>query len=41
LDTGVVETLEDEPLQNCPPKVLAFNIKNGKLLKTITFEGKI
>lgn len=39
LDTGVVETLEDEPLQNCPPKVLAFNIKTGKLLKTITFEG--
>lgn len=41
LDTGVVETLEDEPLQNCPPKVLAFNIRNGKLLKTITFEGLI
>lgn len=41
LDTGVVETLENEPLQNCPPKVLAFNTKNGKLLKTISFEGLI
>lgn len=39
LDTGVVNTLEDEPVQNCPPKVLAFNARNGKLVKTITFEG--
>jgi hypothetical protein len=41
LDTGVVDTLEDQPLQNCPPKVMAFNVRNGKLLKTITFEGLI
>lgn len=41
LDTGVVQTLEDEPIQTCPPKVVAFNVKNGKLLKTITFEGLI
>lgn len=41
LDTGVVQTLEDEPVQTCPPKVVAFNVRNGKLLKTITFEGLI
>lgn len=41
LDTGVVQTLEDEPVQTCPPKVVAFNVKNGKMLKTITFEGLI
>ena len=39
LDTGVVETLEDEPKQTCPPKVMAFNVKTGKLVKTITFDG--
>lgn len=41
LDTGVIQTLEDEPVQTCPPKVVAFNVKNGKMLKTITFEGLI
>lgn len=41
LDTGVVETLEDEPTQNCPPKVLAFNVRTGKLVKTVTFDGLI
>lgn len=38
LDTGVVSTLEDEPVQTCPPKVLAFSAKNGNLLKTITLD---
>ncbi|XP_070507846.1 protein yellow [Chironomus tepperi] len=41
LDTGVVGTLEDDPVQYCPPKILAFNVKNGKLSKTITFDGLI
>lgn len=41
LDTGVIQTLEDEPVQTCPPKVVAFNVRNGKLIKTITFEGLI
>jgi hypothetical protein len=41
LDTGVVNTLEEEPTANCPPKVLAFNVRNGKLVKTITFDGLI
>jgi Major royal jelly protein len=41
LDTGVIQTLEDEPVQTCPPKVVAFNARNGKLIKTITFEGLV
>jgi outer membrane protein assembly factor BamB len=41
LDTGVIQTLEEEPIQTCPPKVLAFNARNGKLIKTITFDGLI
>lgn len=30
LDTGVVNTLE-EPIRQCPPKVLAFNVATGKV----------
>lgn len=41
LDSGAINTLEKEPVQTCSPKVLAFNVKNGKLVKTITFEGLI
>lgn len=41
LDTGVVRTLEDDPVITCSPKVLAFNVRNGKLLKTITFDGLV
>jgi hypothetical protein len=38
LDTGIVETLE-EPVQKCPPKVLAFNVRTGKLLKAVPLDG--
>ncbi|XP_066592039.1 dopaminechrome tautomerase [Prorops nasuta] len=38
LDTGVVNTLQ-EPIRKCPPKVVAFNIKTGKLVKTIDLSG--
>lgn len=41
LDTGVIYTLEEEPVQSCSPKVMAFNVKNGKLIKTITFDGLV
>ncbi|CRK95112.1 CLUMA_CG008590, isoform A, partial [Clunio marinus] len=41
LDTGVIETLEENPTQVCPAKVMAFNARNGKLIKTITFEGLV
>ncbi|CAD7083294.1 unnamed protein product [Hermetia illucens] len=34
LDVGLVNTLE-QPIRRCPPKVLAFNIKTGKLVKSI------
>ncbi|XP_026470399.1 protein yellow-like [Ctenocephalides felis] len=34
LDTGVTETLEN-PIRRCPPKVVAFDTKTGKALKTI------
>nr|XP_033340390.1 protein yellow [Megalopta genalis] len=38
LDTGVVNTLE-EPIRKCPPKVLAFNVVTGKLVKTVDLTG--
>ncbi|XP_054013478.1 protein yellow [Hylaeus anthracinus] len=38
LDTGVVNTLE-EPERKCPPKVLAFNVYTGKLVKTVDLSG--
>lgn len=39
LDTGVINSLEKEPLRKCPPKVVAFHAKTGKVLKIITLEG--
>lgn len=38
LDTGVVNTL-DQPVRNCPPKVLAINVSTGKLVKTVELTG--
>ncbi|XP_046470646.1 major royal jelly protein 1 [Neodiprion pinetum] len=38
LDTGVVMTLE-EPVYRCPPKVVAINVKTGKIVKTIDLSG--
>ncbi|KAJ8889499.1 hypothetical protein PR048_008998 [Dryococelus australis] len=35
LDTGVVNSLE-EPVRRCPPKVVAFNARTGKLFKVIS-----
>ena len=29
----------DEPIQKCPPKVIAFNVKTGKMIKTILLDG--
>ena len=39
LDTGIVNTMENQPIQKCPPKVMAFNTRTGKLLKTITLDS--
>ncbi|XP_076169818.1 L-dopachrome tautomerase yellow-g2 isoform X2 [Ptiloglossa arizonensis] len=38
LDTGVVDSLE-EPVRKCPPKVMAFNVNTGKLVKTVDLDG--
>lgn len=35
LDTGILNTLSD-PERKCPPKVVAFNAKTGRLLRSIT-----
>ncbi|XP_043289281.1 protein yellow-like [Venturia canescens] len=37
LDTGVVRSLED-PIRTCPPKVVAINLKTGKVVKTILLD---
>ncbi|PSN37918.1 hypothetical protein C0J52_12245 [Blattella germanica] len=34
LDIGIVHTLEN-PVKRCPPKVMALNVKTGKVLKII------
>lgn len=38
LDVGVTQSLET-PMRRCPPKVIAFNVKSGKVLKMITLDG--
>lgn len=38
LDVGVVNTLET-PIRRCPPKIVAFSVKTGKVLRTISLEG--
>lgn len=34
LDVGIVHTLE-QPIKRCPPKVVAINMKTGKVVKVI------
>lgn len=38
LDVGVVNTLET-PIRKCPPKVIAFSAKTGKVLKVLSLDG--
>ncbi|KAG7211985.1 hypothetical protein KM043_011183 [Ampulex compressa] len=38
LDTGVVNSL-DEPARRCPPKIVALNVKTGKVVKTVDLTG--
>lgn len=40
LDTGIVNSMET-PIRKCPPKVIAFNARNGKVLKFITLDGLV
>ncbi|XP_048510663.1 major royal jelly protein 1 [Athalia rosae] len=35
LDVGIVNTLDAQPVRRCPPKVLAIDVKSGKVLKVI------
>lgn len=38
LDVGVTNSLET-PVRRCPPKVIAFSVKTGKVLKTVSLDG--
>lgn len=40
LDSGVVETMEN-PMRQCPPKVVAISMKTGKNLKTLDLSGLV
>jgi len=40
LDTGIVNTLEQE-IRRCPPKVVAINLKTGKVIKTIDLSALV
>lgn len=35
LDTGIVNSLE-QPQRKCPPKVIALNIKTGKVRQSVS-----
>ncbi|XP_015116467.1 major royal jelly protein 2 [Diachasma alloeum] len=39
LDTGIVDSLEPQPVRTCSPKVVAINVKTGKMVKTIDLSG--
>lgn len=38
LDVGVINSL-DNPVRKCPPKIVAFSVTTGKVLKTILLDG--
>ncbi|XP_069685296.1 protein yellow-like [Periplaneta americana] len=40
LDIGIVNILE-QPVRRCPPKIVAFSVKTGKVLKTIDLSGLV
>ncbi|XP_063989980.1 protein yellow [Diachasmimorpha longicaudata] len=39
LDTGIVNSLEEQPVRTGSPKVVAINVKTGKMVKTIDLSG--
>ncbi|KAF5288321.1 hypothetical protein FQR65_LT12055 [Abscondita terminalis] len=41
LDVGVCNVLTNSPIRHCPPKVMAYSIKTGKLLKTVDLSGLV
>ncbi|XP_046991538.1 major royal jelly protein 1 [Schistocerca americana] len=40
LDVGIVNTL-DQPIRRCPPKIVAINVKTGKVVKVIDLSGLV
>lgn len=40
LDVGIVNSLET-PIRKCPPKVVAFSAKTGKVLKVLSLDGLV
>ncbi|XP_046987594.1 major royal jelly protein 5 [Schistocerca americana] len=40
LDVGIVNTLET-PVRRCPPKIVAINVKTGKVVKVIDLSGLV
>lgn len=40
LDIGVINTLND-PTRTCPPKVVAFNERNGRVVRVINLDGLV
>ncbi|CAG9773979.1 unnamed protein product [Ceutorhynchus assimilis] len=41
LDSGVVLTHTDNPIRKCPPKVVIFDLKTGKKVKTVHLSGLV
>uniref|UniRef100_A0A0C9RW01 Y_5 protein n=1 Tax=Fopius arisanus TaxID=64838 RepID=A0A0C9RW01_9HYME len=35
LDTGIIDALEETPVRKCPPKVVAINVRTGKMVKAV------
>ncbi|XP_012284413.1 major royal jelly protein 1 [Orussus abietinus] len=40
LDAGIVNTLE-QPVRRCPPKVVAVNVRTGKVVKIVDLSGLV
>ncbi|KAF5274194.1 hypothetical protein FQA39_LY07298 [Lamprigera yunnana] len=41
LDVGISNSMNNTPIRHCPPKVVSFSLKTGKLLKTIDLSGLV
>lgn len=40
LDVGIVNTLE-QPVKRCPPKVVAIDVRSGKVVKVIDLSNLV
>lgn len=41
LDAGIVNTLESQPVQRCPPKVVGINVRTGKVVQVIDLSSLV